>query len=668
MKNRKYKMAEPIQIGRLTVKNRIVLPPMNTNLTSEEGYVTPYMEEYYIRRAKGGVGLIVLEAATVDKNSRNHPVQAVLYDRKHVASWASMVEKLHRYGAKVSVELVHYGSEASIPPRESPSGISKFKEDPGAILTISRIKEIQKQFAYSAKLAKQAGMDCVTLHACHGYLLAEFLSPVFNHREDAYGGSFENRCRFLMETIDLVRAEVGPVFPIIVRYSANEFINGGRDMEECVKLAKALELHGVDAIDISAGQPSAYLMTTPPNCLEQGKKLLGPYSAAIKKAVKVPVFTAVGIREPEDIEEILENEWADLICLGRPMLADPDYVNKALSGKENTILHCLSCEFCLDNLDDDRRICCAVNPETGREAEFCTSNKIEKASDKKRVVVIGGGPAGMEAARVSRLRGHEVILLDKCEELGGTLNAAKVPPHKEMIGRLVDWYRDQLNTLGVDVRLNTEVTEESLDEWNPDAVFLAAGAHYVQRIKGSDGPNVINAFQALTNPAQVGRRIVIVGGGASGAETADYFSGGSVELSVRGAEKLGGELIYDFQKVCEPSEKEITIVEMLPEICSDMDVFCKGVVLATLKENGVSMNPGCRVEEITEEGVRVYHLAEQKEKFFPADTVILAGGLRSNYENGFADKPYSVYRVGDAVRAGKIKDALYTAYVQALEV
>ncbi len=663
-KNR-YKMGTPLQIGKMTVKNRIVFPPMNTNLTSENGCVTPEMEEYYVRRAKGGAGLIVLEAAVINGDTKNHPGQPVLYDRAQVAGWAHLVERLHRYDARVGVELVHYGSEASMLPRESPSGLSKYKDEPGTVLTKERIKEIQLEFVNSAKLARQAGMDCITLHACHGYLLAEFLSPVFNQRTDEYGGSFENRCRFLLETLDLCRKELGPNFPIFVRYSANEFILGGREMEECVELAKVLEEHGVDAVDISAGQPSAYLMTTPPNCLEQGKKLLVPYSAAIKRVVKVPVFTAIGIREPEDIEEILVKEEADLVCLGRPQLADPDYVNKALNGETDQIRHCLSCEFCLDTLDDDRRICCAVNPETGREREY---NGITKAEVKKRVIVIGGGPAGMEAARVSKIRGHEVILFDKNPELGGTLNAAKVPPHKEMIGRLVEWYKLQLKELDVDIRLNEEITEEALDAMKPDAVFLAAGAHYIKRIKGSDGPNVIDAVQALQNPSQVGKRIVIVGGGASGAETADYFSGASMELSVKGAKELGGEVLYDFEQVGEKSNKEIAIVEMLPEICSDMDVFCKEVVLSTLQENGVSMNPSCRVDEITEEGVRAFDMKGEKELFFPADTVILAGGLRSNYENGFAEKSYPVLRIGDAIRVGKIKDAIYTAYYKACEI
>ena len=658
-------MGEPLQIGRMKVKNRIVFPPMNTNLTSEDGYVTPELEEYYLRRARGGAGMIVLEAATIDKDSRNHPGQPVFYDRKHVAAWARLVERIHRYDVKVSIELVHYGSEASIPPRESPSAVSKYKDNPGTVLTVRRIREIQEQFAFSATLAKKAGMDCVTLHACHGYLIAEFLSPVFNHRTDEYGGSFENRCRFLLETLDRCRAQVGPMFPIIVRYSANEFIEGGLGMEECVKLAKVLEAHGVNAIDISAGQPSAYLMTTPPYCLPQGKQLLVPYSAAVKKAVSVPVFTAIGIRDPKEVESILENGYADLVVLGRPQLADPDYVHKVLSGKGDTIRHCLSCEFCLDTLDDDRPICCAVNPETGRELEF---RAIEKSDEPKRVVVVGGGPAGMEAARVSKLRGHEVILADRNPELGGTLNAAKIPPHKEMIGRLSEWYCGQMEELGVDIRLNTEITEKSLDELDPDMVFLAAGAHYVRRIPGSGLPGVIDAFQALTNPSGVGRRIVIVGGGASGAETADYFSGAGISLSVKGAEQLGGQVVFDSERVGESGNKEITIVEMLETIGSDLDVFCRDLVLETLEKNGVQMHPGCRVEEITAEGVRAYNVKEGKEIFLPADTVILAGGLRCNYEDGFLNKPYPVIRVGDAVSAGKIKDALYSAYYKAREI
>ena len=333
-------LMEPIRIGTMTVKNRIVFPPMNTNLTSEDGCVTPDLEEYYLRRARGGAGLIILEAASVSKDSRNHPRQPMICDRKYTASWAKLAEKLHRYHTKLSIELVHYGSEASIPPRVSPSGISKYKENPGKVLTVEEIHHIQEQFVDAAVFAKQAGIDAVTLHGCHGYLIAEFLSPVFNQRRDEYGGSFENRCRFLLEIIEKCRKALGPKFPIMVRYSANEYVEGGRGLEESVALAKVLESAGVAAIDISASQPSAYLMTTPPYCLPHTKGLLAPYSEAIKKAVEIPVFTAIGIRDSEFAEELIREGKADLIALGRPQLADPDYAYKVSRGEPEKIRHC----------------------------------------------------------------------------------------------------------------------------------------------------------------------------------------------------------------------------------------------------------------------------------------------------------------------------------------
>lgn len=666
MEQRRFqKLGEPIQIGSMTVKNRIVFPPMNTNLTSEDGCVTPELEEYYIRRAKGGAGLIVLEAASVSRDSRNHPRQPMICDRRYTASWARLVEKLQRYGAKVSVELVHYGSEASMPPRVSPSGLSKYKDAPGKVLTTEEIHRIQEQFVDAARYAKQAGMDAITLHGCHGYLIAEFLSEVFNQRTDEYGGNFENRCRFLLEIIEKCRAALGPRFPILVRYSANEFVAGGRGMEEAVQLAKVLENAGVAAIDISASQPSAYLMTTPPYCLPHAKGLLVPYSEAIKKAVKIPVFTAIGIRDPELAEEILRDGKADLIALGRPQIADPDYARKALEGKPETIRHCLSCEYCLDTLDDDRQICCAVNPEAGREAEFAGLASAEKA---KRAVVVGGGPAGMEAARALAKRGHEVILLERRDALGGTLNAAKIPPNKEMIGRLVEWYKRELNEWKVQVHLGVEATEEMVAGLNPDVVFLACGSHYIKRIKGSDLPNVINAYDALTNPDKVGPNVVIVGGGASGAEAAEYFSGAEAEIECLGADGLGGNLKYAVTRREAKRKHQITIVEMLDSICSDMDVFCKETVLFTLEQDGVRFCPSCRVEEIKEGEVRIFNLKEEKEEVLAADTVILAGGLKSNGLDSFQEFPVPVIRLGDAVKPGKIKDAIYTAYTAAVEI
>ena len=656
------KLMEPIMIGRTKIKNRIVFPPMNTNLTSPEGLVTPQLIDYYERRARGGVGMIILEAASIDPNSRNHPGQPMLCDRRSISGWAYLTERLHRYDVFVSVELVHYGSEASIPPRVSPSGITKNTDDPGEVLTIEKMKEIRHWFAMSAKYAKQAGMDAVTLHACHGYLLAEFLSPAFNHRTDEYGGSLENRCRFLVETIQECREAVGPHFPIMVRFSANEFLQDGNSMEDSVKIARILEENGVAAIDISAGQPSAYLMTTPPYNLSQGSGLLVPYSEAIKKAVKVPVFTAIGIREPEQAEKILKEGKADFISMGREQLADPEYANKVREGRIDDIRYCLSCEYCLDCLDDDRRICCAVNPETGREDEF---DGIARADVKKKVVVIGGGPGGMEAARVAALRGHEVILIEQRSELGGTLNAAKVPPNKERIDDLVEWYKGQIARSDIQVMLNTVATPELIGELKPDVVLAAVGSHYLQRIPGSDGKNVMNAYDALTQPEKVGGRIVIIGGGASGAETAEYFSGAGVVLSVKGAKKVGGEVEYIRTGSRSGSGKEIDIVEMLPEVCADMDVFCKDLQINALEANGVRLHASCRVERICPDRVIVHNLLTDQDEEFPADTVILAGGLASNEYASLEEACPQVIPIGDAIRPGKIHAAVYTAYIPA---
>lgn len=672
MKQNAFKnLMSPVQIGSVQVKNRIVFPPMNTNLSSEDGCVTPQMEEYYVRRAKGGAGLIILEAAGVAADTRNHPRQPMICDRKYTASWARLVEKLHRYHAKVSVELVHYGSEASIPPRVSPSGLSKYKDNPGRILSVEEIHHIQEQFVAAAMYAKQAGMDAITLHGCHGYLIAEFLSPVFNKRTDEYGGSFENRNRFLLEIIEKCRKALGPRFPVMVRFSANEFIEGGRELEEAVALAKVLADSGVAAIDISASQPSAYLMTTPPYCLPQAKGLLVPYSEAIKQVVDIPVFTAIGIREPEYAEQIVSAGKADLVALGRPQLADPDYAAKVALGKPEHIRHCLSCEYCLDTLDDDRQICCAVNPETGRETEFCGQGSLSAsgrgyAARRKKVVVIGAGPAGMEAARMAAMKGHEVTLYERRTQPGGTLNAAKVPPHKDMIGRLVDWYGRELADLGVKMQLGMDMSEEAVDALEPDIVFLACGSHYIKRIKGSSLPNVINAYEALTEPDRVGSDVVIVGGGASGAEVAEYFSGELMDIVCLGAKELGGDLQFEAkERPGAAPGRRITVVEMLDSICSDMDVFCKETVLYTLEKNGVRLCPSRRVEEITDSEVRVFNLREEREEVLRADTVILAGGLKPNEPEAFADKPYMVVRIGDAVRAGKIKDAVYTAYMEA---
>lgn len=659
----KITMASPLRIGTMRLKNRFVMPPMNTNYSSETGCLTPQMAAYYVRRAKGGVGMMVLEAVSVDPNSKNHGVQPMLYDEKFVPAWSNLIERIQSFGTKVSIEIAHFGSEATLAPRVSSSDCSRFPGVEVKSLSEEEIAQVQQQFVRTIANAKMAGADAVTLHGAHGYLIAEFLSPIYNKRTDRYGGSLENRTRFLVELIQQAKQVVGDRFPIMVRYSVDEFATGGRTVEESVEIAKILEKAGVAAVDLSAGIPNAYTFTNPPNGLGDTSCLLVEKAAQVKAAVSIPVICANTIRYPEEIDRILGEGKVDLIALGRPLLADPDFPRKALAGKGDEIRPCLSCQHCFRTLDSGRSLRCAVNPETGREYMYgCVTKEAAQ-----RVAVIGGGPAGCEAARIAALQGHTVALYEKEDRLGGSLNAAAIPPNKEKIGKLVDWYAHQMELLGVEVHLGVDVTPELLAQFKPDRVIAAVGASYARFIPGSTGKNVITAIEALQEPSRVGRRVAIIGGGASGCETAEYFAGERVKIEFTGVDGINGPLLY--RKTEEPAtekDREVTVIEMMPGYAQDMDEFNKAAMHVLLPEKGVTLLTGTRVLEINAEGVRVC-LPEGEEKLLEADTVILAAGLQTNtLPEALAGIP--VQWVGDCSKPGRIGDATYSAYATMREL
>ncbi|MGN1306056.1 MAG: FAD-dependent oxidoreductase [Faecousia sp.] len=655
-------MASPLRIGTMRLKNRLVMPPMNTNYSDENGCLTPQMEAYYVRRAKGGVGLMVLEAVSVDPNSKNHGVQPMLYDEKFVPAWSNLIERIQSFGTKVSIEIAHFGSEATLAPRVSSSDRSRFSGVEVKSLSIEEIAEVQQQFVRTIANAKMAGVDAVTLHGAHGYLIAEFLSPIYNKRTDCYGGSLENRTRFLVELIQKAKQVVGDRFPIMVRYSVDEFAAGGRTVEESVEIAKILEKAGVAAIDLSAGIPNAYTFTNPPNGLGDTSCLLVDKAAQVKAAVHIPVICANTIRYPEEINRILGEGKVDLVALGRPLLADPDFPRKALAGRAEEIRPCLSCQHCFRTLDSGRSLRCAVNPETGREYMY---GGITKESPQ-RVAVIGGGPAGCEAARVAALQGHTVALYEKEDKLGGSLNAAAIPPNKQKIGKLVDWYAHQMELLGVDVHLGACVTPELLAQFKPDRVIAAVGASYARFIAGSTGKNVITAIEALQEPSRVGRRVAIIGGGASGCETAEFFAGERVKIEFTGVDGIDGPLLYRKSETpATENDREVTVIEMMPGYAQDMDEFNKAAMHVLLPEKGVRLLTGTKVLEINEEGVRVC-LPDGTEQLLLADTVILAAGLAMNtLPDGMTEVP--MQWVGDCSKPGRIGDATYSAYAAVRE-
>jgi tRNA-dihydrouridine synthase len=350
-------------------------------------------------------------------------------------------------------------------------------------LTKEEIIEIENQFAETAYLAKMAGFDAITLHGTHGYLIAQFLSPLYNKRTDEYGGCLENRMRFLKEIVEKCKQRLGNDYPIMIRISTDEYIEGGRTAEETVELAVEIEKMGIAAIDLSCCVPSSYIFSIAPGTLPGMKGMQKENAKAIKAAVNIPIIMAGGVRDPYTAESFLEEGVADLIAFGRSQLADPDFANKAISGNAEKIRPCLSCLTCLYSLDEMHCLRCAVNPETGREYEL--NVPCEKVEDKK-MAVIGAGPAGMEAARCAAERGYKVTVVEKKNHLGGSLLPASIPPGKSDMRKLVAWYEKELEDVGVEVKLDTEYNSDLDQQIKPDVVIDAAGAEFTRNIAGSD--------------------------------------------------------------------------------------------------------------------------------------------------------------------------------------
>ena len=518
---------EPIRIGTMLVKNRTVLPPMNSNYSNELGGVTPQMIEFYADRAKKGVGLMVMEALSVVPEPKNHGVQPMIYDEKYVPGWFNLTDRVHSYGVKISAELAHYGSEGAI----------------------------------GRKVSSIAGFDAITLHATHGYLMSQFLSPVYNKRKDEYGGSLENRLRFIKNVIDKTRARIGAKFPIMVRISSDEFFAGGIEIDEAVQIAMMLEQYGVDAIDVSTGMTASYIFNIRPYSLTPLEGYNIENVKRIKEAVKIPVIYACGIREPQMARSIVSEGVADMVCFGRQLLADDRYCLKVLGEDEEPVRYCLSCQECLTKMTMGRSLRCAINPWTGRE--WIWKDEPQKADAAKKVVVAGAGPAGMEAALTAARRGHDVTLYEKQEAIGGTLIAAAVPPGKQRIKDLIRYYDCQLKKAGVKVVTGRGYTSELMDQEKPDAVVISCGAEFMRVIKGSEGNNVITAVEALTAPERVGQNVVIIGGGVSGCETAEYFCDEAVEIEYKRIKNFNEDIEYGARDRKSRGEAE--------EYCCDRD-------------------------------------------------------------------------------------------------
>ncbi len=512
-------------INNLKLANRVVMPAMGTGYGGKDGTVTDQLVAYLERRARGGVGLIVTEECAIDPRGKNMGREIGVWDDSFIPGLSRLAEAAHRHGSKVALQLHHAGRETieavTGAKPEAPSELpSLIYNQPTEAMSIDRIREIVNAFAMGALRAKTAGMDAIEIHGAHGYLVHQFISPFSNKRTDEYGGTDENRARLYLEILKAAREKVGPDFPIIARLSAEECIKGGFELEFTKWLAPRLVEAGASALHVSVGvYTTPGLLTIAASDTPEGFNLFR--AREIKQVVKVPVIAVGRIIDPRMADEAIGRGDADLVAMGRQLLADPEVLVKAREDRWDDVRRCLGCnQGCIERLSFEfKATTCSINPECGREHE----DRYQKSDVRKKVWVVGGGPAGLSAALAAALRGHGVTLFEREALPGGQLLPASKPPHKEGFYRWVEWITRRLKGLGVAVHTSVSVTEQMLGDERPDEVILAAGAApMTPPIRGIGGDVVFEARDVLTGKAPVKDPVVILGGGYVGMETADF--------------------------------------------------------------------------------------------------------------------------------------------------
>ncbi|MDU3243866.1 MAG: FAD-dependent oxidoreductase [Clostridiales bacterium] len=558
------KLFESGRIGNVEMKNRLVMSPMGIGLVNLDGTPTDDMIAFYEARAIGGAGLIIPEITRInDGHGAGLMRQLSVTKDRHIAPLSKLADAVHKHGAKIFIQLHHPGRETVSAllggqPVAAPSAIPcKYLQQETRALTTEEIKQLVQQFISGAVRVQKAGCDGVELHAAHGYLLQQFLSPYTNKREDEYGGSFENRLRIITEIISGIKEACGAKFPVGVRLSVEEFLNQTGVTEDYIhiqdgiKIAMALEQAGIDFLDASCGLYETGMTCIEPISFAQGWR--HDLLAAVKGHVKVPLIGVSAIREPAVAEKFLEEGVEDFVSLGRAWLADEEWGRKVQEGREKELRKCISCLRCFESLNEYNAAGlppeCALNPRLARERKY---NGLPRDTRGHRAVVVGAGPAGMCAAQTLALRGVKVVLMDRRSELGGTINLAKKPPLKERMQWIADYYQEEFERLGVEVRLHTEATPELIMECEPDGVIIATGSVSVvpSKIPGIHGENVYTVEEVLSGKANLKeKKVVVIGAGLTGLETAEYLG------------DLGNK---------------VTIVDMLGEVAPGCNHTCSG--------------------------------------------------------------------------------------------
>lgn len=635
------KLLEPGKIGSMELKNRFVVPPMGTNFGTYEGMVTDQMIEYYRARAAGGFGLIIIEVTAIDPHGKAVLNEVGLWKDEQIEGFSKLMDAIHEAGAKVLIQLHHCGRQTAPPyifnmTPEAPSKVAcpALNVIPDE-MSNERVWEIIDQFGDAAVRAKKAGADGVEVHGAHGYLIAQFMSPHANKRYDEFGGDFEGRMKFPREIFRNIRKKVGNDFVMTFRFGWDEKVHGGRTLEESCNVARMAEEEGADAIHISImTYASMQYMSASPE-MPQGFNQFP--TKVIKEAVNIPVIS-VGRYSPFSAEGSLRNGCADFISFGRASIAAPNIPNLVKEGKTDEIAPCIGCtQSCLGYLNVAGKVSCLINPVTGHEFEY----DLSPAQNKKKVVVVGAGPSGLMAAWNAAKKGHDVTLVEKSGHFGGQFRLASIPPTKQDIATAIKYYLTMCKKFGVKCMLNTEVTEDFLKECKPDAIVLATGGTPAcPPIEGINGPRVTTAQEILDGNVNPGAKVLVIGGGMTGVETADFM----------------GE-----------HGKAVTILEMREDIALDEMPTPRAFMMPRLAERGIQKIVNATVKKFNEDGVIYEQYGEQK-SIGGFDTIVLAMGVKSYnpLEEAARKICKEVYVVGDANSVGPANKATEAGLAAAL--
>ena len=639
------KLFTPFKVGNMEVKNRIGMSPMGTNSSFTNGRKDAQEIDYFIERAKGGAGIIFMGCQMLNEKIAQGSMEGYLDTYTVLPSLTSVCDGVHRYGAKIVCQISPGTGRNAFPDTFGNPPISS-SETPSVFnpeikchaMTKEEIAQMMEGFKFAAGLAQDAGYDAIEIHAHAGYLIDQFMSPVWNLRTDEYGGSPENCARFPKEIIQAIKSVVGDTMPVIFRISLDHRVPGGRTMDDSLKLLKILEEAGVDAFDIDAGCYETLDYIFPPSYL--GESCMSYVCEEARKTVQVPLSTA-GTLAPDSALALIESGVVDFTNMGRALIADPDLPNKLMEGRPEDIRPCLRCnEYCIGRIwNKHTKLGCAVNPQAMEEVRFA----VQKTDQPKNVVVIGGGPAGMEAARVAAIEGHHVTLFEKSDHLGGVMGDICTASFKQNIKKLTTWYKVQLKKLNVDVHLNTEITGEEEILASCDKIIAGCGAKpVIPPIPGIDGENVISILDVHRNPSLLkGEQIVVCGGGASGLD-------GALEM----ASEMG---------------KKVTVVEMLPQCGKDVFFINQITLFRKLAESNVTLMTSTKVIAMDDKGLTV-ECEDGAQKRLEADTIVSAFGMRPDLT--VVDKIKEKYHIktrviGDSSRLGKIGEAVRDGFYAA---